>query len=197
MQYFLQAVIKMNNTIKKESNTSAWIEGLAVQKNKIITICLLVLVMGFMWFKVLTGKNDIPASAKASSSQTKVEEIKEPQITYIQLPFIKGRNDIISRDIFSDIEFTGFNSSGSNPVISENGENDIQNAAKELKLDAILSGDDPEAFINDKLVKKDEIIKVEKNKKIYEFVVVNISRNTVELRCSQTVVALTLEENGM
>lgn len=187
----------MSNPIKKESNSSAWIEGLAVQKNKIITVCILLSVMGSMWFKVLTGKNGAPASASANAKQTKVEKTKDPVISYVQLPFIQGRNDTISRDIFSDSNFTGFNNGANETVISENGENDIQIAAKELKLDAILSGDNPEAFINDKLVKTGEIIKVEKNNKVYEFVVVNISRNTIQLKCSQTVVALTLAEDGM
>jgi hypothetical protein len=61
-----------------------------------------------------------------------------------------------------------------------------------LKLDAIVLGENPQAFINDVLVSQGDKFVVEEADRKYEFIVVTIRQDTVFMRCQNAEITLKL-----
>ena len=94
----------MDQKIKNSgSRQNRIFEQLAAEKKKTITAICLIAVMAFMWVRVLGGKTGDEAqaaltNATAANKQSNSEPLK---ITYIDLPVVKGRNDVLNRDFFA------------------------------------------------------------------------------------------------
>ena len=167
-------------------------------KKKAIVAFGLILVMAFMWVKVLSGKKNVQA-ANAAPQQTQAKDAGEFEISYIQLSNVDGRNDILTRDVFDSGQWVGFKTKGGNEYVATgfdtkySGDQNqmagtIKRVAEELKLEAILGGDLPQAFINNKLLSVGQTLTVPHNDRPYEFEVVRINENEVELKCFDLIV---------
>ncbi len=103
----------MKENMKNDTNGVGRILGhLAAEKKKAgIALCLIA-VMAVMWVKVLTNKGPQSAQAAPTLAQTEVEEqIKDAmKITYLNLPIVPGRDDLISRDFFASAGGPGLTS---------------------------------------------------------------------------------------
>jgi len=151
-----------------------------------IAACLLVLML-FMWVKVLAGKG--PAHTSASQSEgieSQLKKIKEAKaieerikIEYVELPAIEGRHNVLKRDFFS----TGpVENKSKVEVVNNNKDKDVSGLNKKLSLEAIEMGTVPQVFINGKLLGIGEILKVADGEQIYEFEIKAISENEVKLK---------------
>lgn len=151
-----------------------------------IAACLLVL-MSFMWVKVLAGKG--PAQTSASQSEgieSQLKKIKDAKaieesikIEYVELPAIEGRHNVLKRDFFATVS----NENKSKiEVVNNNQGTDVSGLSKKLSLEAIEMGQTPQAFINGKLLGIGEILKVAEGKRTYEFEIITISENEVKLK---------------
>lgn len=166
-------------------------------KKKAIVAAGLLLVMAFMWIKVFSGKKNVQA-AKAASQQEQTQEQPEFEISYITMPNISGRNDNLSRDIFDCDQWSGFKVKGGKRVgtgfdIKQDGNGSqmaktVKRVAEGLRLEAILGGDLPQAFINSKLLSVGQRLVIPYKGQPYEFEVIRISENEVELRCYDLIV---------
>ena len=175
---------------------------LAAEKKKSIVALCLIAVMAFMWVRVLGRKT--PETAEAALRQEeaglKGESNSELKISFIELPKVKGRNDVLTRDFFAAGEWRGFlrdgewGSSGGIEevsVVSTGGsEETVRRVAEKLKLQAILLGDDPQVFINDKLLSVGDKLLVRDGVDTYECEVVGIEENTVFIRCGEVEITL-------
>jgi hypothetical protein len=182
---------------------------LAAERNKTIVGLCLVIVMGVMWIRVLTGRKT-PANALADlgPEQTAVTVQTEPRkkLVFVELPNIEGRNDVLVRNFFSAKQWEVFvrNEDGRSSfgkevsmVVGNNSEEylnreTILQVAKLLRLAVIELGERPQAFINDTLLSVGEKLLVEYEGNSYEFTVVAIDGNEVLLTCQGVEIEMKL-----
>lgn len=194
--------------IKNCLNQFGWLGG---DRKKIILAAGLIMVMFLMWGKVLLRKKDGSASVElmlAASQNMNLQQDRGRKISYIKLPLIEGRNDVLKTDFFNPGEWEGFElvdktedwSKQSNVTVKGAGSNDfkkenIYRVAKKLQLEAIVMGENPEAFISDKLVSTGDVLKIRHNAGIYEFRVTKIGKSKVELICEDMIFTMQMAQS--
>ena len=178
---------------------------LAVQKKKTVLALCLITLMAFMWIRVLTKRAPQAAEAGLLAGQMDVETQSEPEliISFIELPQAAGRNDVITRDFFASDGWQDFvdreerKSTGVEEVdiISKEGDQEvIRRVAEKLNLEAIVSSENPLAFINDKVLRVGDKLLVGDGADKYECEVVEIKENTVVMRCRESRITLKLTQ---
>ena len=178
---------------------------LAVQKKKTVLALCLITLMAFMWIRVLTRKAPQAAKAGLLAGQMDVETQSEPElkISFVELPQAAGRNDVITRDFFDSdgwqdfVDGQGRKSTGVEEVdiISKEGDQEvIRRVAEKLNLEAIVLSENPQAFINDKLLSVGDKTLVGDGTNRYECEVVEIKENTVVMRCRESRITLKLTQ---
>jgi hypothetical protein len=186
-----------------DNSVSKLIYHLTADKKKAVFACCLVVLMLFMWVKVLIKKG--PASASASPVNTAVAtspkaSTKTPaKVTYIELPTISGRHDAMERDFFDSKSWQEFLSrnGGTNEgreISKASSSLDIKTVAQKLKLEAIWMGNVTQAYINNTSLKVGDKLPVSEGSKKYEFEVISIGQNDVVVRCEDTEVLLKLSQ---
>ena len=156
---------------------------LAAEKKKTVTALCLIALLIFMWVRVLGKKTPVTAAAsqrKENVDQDVLGSNVELKISFIELPKVPGRNDVLTRDFFAADGWRNFIGNEKNPgnEVSVKGgiEEDVKRAAKLLKLEAIVIGSDgnPQAFINGKLLSVGDKLIVRDGADKYEYEVVGI-----------------------
>ncbi len=172
-----------------------FIKQLTADKKKSITAICLIVVMAFMWIRMFTEKK--PEAAKAGRSETKMtneQSVAELKMSFVELPNIKGRNDVLARDYFSFSE-KGLNASNEVKVVSDekgSREKVVRRIAERLRLEAIGFGQKPQAFINDKLLSIGDKLFIKDGGNKYECEIVEIEENNVLIRCGESLIILKL-----
>lgn len=176
---------------------------LAAEKKKTVIAVCLIIVMVFMWVRVIGRKGPQSANAADAAEVTEGQMNSESKISFIELPKVAGRNDVLTRDFFAVGDWWDFvrdregNSSGAEAVsvVSRDGsEETIRRAAAKLKLEAIVLGENPQAFINDKLLSVGDKLSVRDGIDTYECEVTKIEGNIVLIRCGGAEVTLRLTQ---
>jgi len=178
---------------------------LAVQKKKTVLALCLITLMAFMWIRVLTRKAPQAAKAGLLAGQMDVEtqSERELKISFVELPQAAGRNDVITRDFFDSggwqdfVDGQGRKSTGVEEVdiISKEGDQEvIRRIAEKLNLEAIVLSENPQAFINDKLLSVGDKLLIGDGVDKYECEVVEIKENTVVMRCREARITLKLTQ---
>ena len=176
----------------------------AGKKKTAIAVCLIT-VMVFMWVRVLGRKG--PQSANAAVVAQEVTEVQtkpELKISFMKLPKVEGRNDALTRDFFAVSSWRDFmRGEEEKPIDDGRGMIDDRRDGSEetsgriagkLKLEAIVLGENPRAFINDKLLSVGDKLFVGDGINTYECEVAEIKENTVFMRCGETEVTLRLTQ---
>jgi hypothetical protein len=176
---------------------------LAADKKKTVVAFGLIGVMVFMWVRVLMRKS--PGSVEAATGARQVsgeptEQDSEVQISFVELPKTPGRNDMLTRDFFDPEGWRHFrDSQGRSPgavqvnIVSKNGSDQMaRRIAAKLRLIAIWTQDNPQAFINDTSLSAGEKLTVKDGDNTYECEVTAIEENTVHLRCGEAEIELKL-----
>ncbi len=201
--------IQMRRNIGKSSNgAKRIINHLAAEKKKTMLAVCLVLLMAFMWVRVFFRKTTAVEGAVVSG-QTQEENSSNPvlKVSFIELPEVVGRNDVITRNFFASNGWKSFNGREKNVVSIEEVnvvpgdvmEKVIKKVVQKLKLEAIWIGENPRAYINDKVHSIGDTLFVSEGADKYECEVVAIEDNTVVIRCGNAEVKLKLTkdiENG-
>ncbi|MDO8303427.1 MAG: hypothetical protein Q7T18_09310 [Sedimentisphaerales bacterium] len=178
-------------------------KNLMAEKKKIIIASLLIGVMAVMWGRIFFKKDGVPAAATAMAIQAAaVEETpSQPKVkmTYVELPQVKGRNDTLARDVFAAGGWQGLVAVANNAPQSTHrvkssheqlSDRVNEMIGKELRLDAILSGKNPQAYVGGTLVSPGGKLIVKQEGENYEFRVVAIRENEVVLVCKGVQVKL-------
>ena len=177
---------------------------LAEKKKTVLALCLITL-MAFMWVRVLTRKAPQAAEAGRLAEQMDVETQSEPElkITFVELPQVAGRNNEISRDFFTSEGWKWF-SDKEGPksvgveevsIVSTNSDQEvIKKVAEKLKLEAIVSGKNPLAFLNNEVLRVGDKMLVSDGTDKYECEVVEITENKVVMRCREAVMTLKMTQ---
>jgi preprotein translocase subunit YajC len=197
---------------QKVTNHSGLARGLmgqlAAEKKKAVTTLCLILVMAFMWLRVLT--KNAPEASQASlitgqlNSQDQVSQ--ELNVSFIELPKVAGRNDVITRDFFTSNGWRYFGNGQKEKavieevnIVSKNGNEEvIRKVAEKLKLEAtVVLGTNPRAYINDKVVSVGDKVLIRDGIDTYECEVIEIKENTVVIKCREAEVTLKLTQASM
>jgi len=196
----------MRNTGIKNTAAGKILDRLAEDKKKSVTALSLITLMVFMWIRVLTQK--APQSADASApktDQSKIDDVssEEYKVSFVELPKIAGRNDIIGRDFFASegwqhfVDKQGQKSDDIEEVsiYSKNGNEEvIRRVAGKLKLEAtIRMGGTYHALINGQERKVGETIPIGDGAKMYECEVIEISDNVVVIKCEEAEIRLSIK----
>lgn len=193
----------MEQNVKKTFNgANRFVSRLAAEKKKTVTAVCLIALMVFMWARVIGKK--VPVTAAASQRKENVGQDvsgsnEELEISFIELPKIPGRNDVLTRDFFAANGWRNFIRNKKNPGNKEDvsgveGANKeiVKGVAEKLNVGAIVIGLDgnPQAFINGKLLSVGDKLLVKDGGNKYECEVVGIEENMVVIKCLEAEITL-------
>lgn len=185
-----------SNGNKTISPVTALVNQFGAQKKKGFIATGLVLMMAFMWIRVLTG--DDPKSANAalkaqpkSETQTAKQQLK---VTFVELPSIAGRHDVLNRDFFRMDGGVFGSAKQASIVSSQGGQEGVRQVADRLRLEAISMGREPEAFINDRILKVGDKLNVKDGSKSYVCEIGAIKENVVIVRYEESEIELKLKQ---
>ena len=184
------------NSKNNNNGLGKLVNKLAAEKKKSIIAFCLIAIMAFMWIRVIGGKTPqageaaLLANAATAASEQKAEP--ELKVFFVELPNVKGRNDMLTRDFFV-VGSHGFGIEEIN-VASGGSEEKVRRIAGQLKLEAIDSGKNPQAFINDVLLKAGDKLSVKDGRSVYECEVVRIEKEAVLIRCGDSEITLKIEQ---
>ncbi|MCX5635715.1 MAG: hypothetical protein NTW55_07760 [Planctomycetota bacterium] len=182
------------NSKNNNNGLGKLVNKLAAEKKKSIIAFCLIAIMAFMWIRVIGGKTPQAGEAAVLANTATVEEKGEPELKvfFVELPNVKGRNDMLTRDFFV-AGGLGFGIEEVN-VASGGSEEKVRRIAGQLKLEAIDSGKNPQAFINDVLLKVGDKLSVKDGKSVYECEVIRIEKEMVVIRCGDSEITLKIEQ---
>lgn len=191
----------MKMSVRNSGNgTNRLVNRLAAEKKKTVTVICLIAVMVTMWTRVLSRK--LPATAVASLGHEIVSDggsNLELNISFIELPVVEGRNDVLTRDFFAVgdwQDFIGIREGKSLTedvnVVSKRNREEMKRVAEKLKLEAIGLDGNPQVFINSKLLSVGDTLFVEDGGNTYECEVVSIEENAVLMKCGEAEITLKL-----
>src|SRR4030042_5719062 len=182
------------------NGTNRLVSRLAVEKKKTITALCLIAVMVFMWARVLSNNTTETAAAgliRDNMAPDIAASNLEMSISFIELPKVAGRNDVLTRDFFAVADWNNFigNRQGNNltenvNVVSGNNKEVMKRVAEKLKLEAIGMDGNPQVFINGKLLSSGDKLLVIDGGNTYECEVVGIEENAVLIKCGESEITL-------
>lgn len=195
------------NVRNSDKGAKRFLGQLAAEKKKTVTALGLIAVMALMWIRVLSSKSPEAAEAQSTRGQVEAEDRPnpEPRMFFVRLPKVSGRNDVIARDFFASDGWRHFvggkgRSLAGVEVVSRSGSEEVvRKVAEKLKLQAIGLGENPRAFINNKMLSAGDKVLIGDGVDKYECEVVQIKENTVVVRYGEAEITLKLMqviENG-
>ena len=180
--------------------------SLAAEKKKAVAASCLIVVMAILWIRVLTNNGPETAEAVLTAEQLNVEDTSTQKlnVSFIKLPQVAGRNDIITRDFFTSNDWRQFKGDKKHNlavieevnVVSKNGNEEvIRKVAEKLKLEAIVVlGNNPRAYINNKVMSVGDNVPILDGIDTYECEVIEITENKVVIKCREAEVVLKLTQ---
>jgi hypothetical protein len=195
------------NVRNSDKGAKRFLGQLAAEKKKTVMALCLIAVMALMWIRVLSSKSPEAAEAQSTRGQVEAEDRPnpEPRMFFVRLPKVSGRNDVIARDFFASDGWRHFvggkgRSLAGVEVVSRSGSEEVvRKVAEKLKLQAIGLGENPRAFINNKMLSAGDKVLIGDGVDKYECEVVQIKENTVVVRYGEAEITLKLMqviENG-
>ncbi|MHC4212520.1 MAG: hypothetical protein ACYSWP_04000 [Planctomycetota bacterium] len=171
---------------------------LTADKKKAVAALCLIGLMVFMWVRVLTRK---PEGAEAGTSTPVINDsVSDPEailkVSFVDLPSIEGRHDVLARDFFASNNWRDFLSDKNSGVISvSNGSDELaRRIAATLQLNAIIAGSEGrnQVSINYALYSVGETIEIKQGEEVYKCEVIEIGDNRVLMRFRETQIELKL-----
>jgi len=180
-----------------------------MDEKKTVLAGALVLVMAVMWIRVLIGHKPGAAAAAGAPQAAPVAQNgpARSKTKMVELPRVPGRNDSIARDCFNVQEWAPVRQSAAAPntdtdpeipVVSPNHDEEVvRQVAQTLRLEAVsLRSENPQAFLNDRLLAVGDTLTVEQGSACLEFEVLQINENAVLMECNGIQLALKLAPVG-
>ncbi len=180
----------------------------ADRKKAVFALCLIVIML-VMWVRVFVKKKPHSAAAAVVSGWTAdgrsapgAEETGlQSRISFIELPKVKGRNDVLAKDFFAVKSWRDFvrgqggkfpGTGGADVSVRDGDQEVIRKIADRLELEAIETGRVPRAFINDTLLGVGDMLHIADGVNTYEYEVIRIEQGVVFIRCGQVEITLKL-----
>ena len=193
---------RMKQKTANVNNVKNMAARMSTEKKKVFIAVGLISVMAFMWVKVFLGKETATAAASITNtsvtSSAEHRNQKSAEIKYVSLEVIQGRNDRLKRDMFNVAGFEAFGLNKNPGFKGGIGNADLYGLETQirnkLKLNVIIMGDNPAAMIENKLVSVGDMLAVNYENKIYEFVVSEIKENEVVINFEDCTVSLKMSQ---
>ena len=186
-------MVTRQNTKTSNSAHSVVVKQLGADKKKtVVAICVLVLMV-FMWIRAFSKSDSDNVSASQHKEAVATESEKQLVISFVELPDVRGRNDILTRDIFtvrSWENFSGTASSGVSSLTAKGDEKRAKQIVSKLRLEAIEISDPPKVFINDRLLGIGDKLQISDAGSIFECEIMSIEKNRVFLKCMDIEIEL-------
>lgn len=158
---------------------------------KLILAISLLAVMAIMWIRVFIGGpktiSDADAVAVDNHDMQNSQEKDCLRLRYHSLPFVMGRDDVLSRDLFSRKPWKEKKDSrGGEPIVCSEeiaSDSDIAVGISDIlgsKLKAVLSGS--EAFIDDKFYHIGDVLEINYLDKYYKLKIADIEDESVTFK---------------
>ena len=190
----------------RNSNTGASriLNRLAEDKKKSVTALCLIAVMAVMWLRVLIRKAPDGAEAAPVTDQTSTKDVPREgyRVSFVELPKVAGRNDVIGRDFFASNGWRHFvDRQRRKPggiekvsIVSTNGNEEvIKRIAEKLNLEATIVGGTPWAFINGQPLNIGGKLSISDGADTYDCEVIDIKDNAVEIKCREAEIRLSIK----
>ena len=186
------------------------LDRLAADRKRTALAASLMLLMGFMWFRVLTGQKPGAVGAARQVPGAPQPSADEPlNARFFTLPNIPGRNDCIHKDFFSGEDWTPFrersSALGTAPpaqvqvTADDRAQEVAARIAQTLKLEAVLWSENPQensrAFINDQLLQVGDRLTAKDGTDIRKFEVLRIHEDSVLIGCNGAQLTLKLAQH--
>jgi hypothetical protein len=193
------------NAGNNSRGANRYINLLAAEKKKAVLALCLIVLMAFMWIKVLTKTSPKAANAELITeliNNMETQSETELKISFIELPRVAGRNDVVTRDFFASNGWQDF-VDGWGPkvgveeidIVSKDDDQEvIRRVAENLKLEAIVSSKIPLAFINNEVLRVGDKLFVSDGIDRYECEVVEIKENIVVMSCKESKITLKMTQ---
>jgi hypothetical protein len=181
---------------------------LTAEKKKTVVALSLIAVMALMWVRVLGRRTaegaeaamqqkniDVPASVMGSDTGR----------SFIELPVVEGRNDMLTRDFFASNGWRDFARGGEGRnsgakevnVVSKNGNEEVvKRIVARIRLQAILSAGNSQVFINDRLLSVGDKLPIREGNDVFDCEVIEIKENEVSIRFEEARITLRLARAG-
>jgi len=178
----------------------------AFERKKTVLALSLIILMIFMWVKLLNNKTPQRAgSLPVQQNDIGGNVAQASNVSFAELPKIKGRNDLLARDFFTVGNWQSFLNArqGQNAAnlrevnTTADGAKEISSRiAEKLKLEVIDWGKNPQAFINNRLLSMGDKLTVSDGSKLYECEVVKIWKDMVLMKCGHVEIKLKLAQTA-
>ncbi len=182
----------------------------ADKKKTVFALCLIAIML-VMWARVFAKKKPNSASAAVLSSDVVDGQSESDagradvrsRMSFIELPKVEGRNDVLSKDFFAVKSWRDFVSSqggkssgaeGADISVGEGDQEVVGKIADRLELEAIEMSAVPHAFINDELLGVGDRLQIADGVNTYECEVIRIEQGVVFIRCGQAEIELKLSD---
>jgi hypothetical protein len=195
------------NVRNKSFHSKRLVNQLAAEKKKAVMALCLIAVMALMWIRVLSKKAPEAAEAIITNEQVNAVEPSnaELNVSFIELPKVAGRHDVITRNFFDAGGWRHFiegqRKRGGFQEVSirstDGNEEIINKVAKKLKLGAIMVGENSRAYINGETIKVGDTIKISDGVGQFECDVVAIEENAVVVKCMEAEITLRLVQESV
>ncbi|MBN2312305.1 MAG: hypothetical protein JXM79_00155 [Sedimentisphaerales bacterium] len=197
----------MRRNVRHNGHRAKGLVGqLAAEKKKVVMALCLMGVMAFMWMRVLTKKSPEAAGAEiiAEPSSTSEPSNLELKITFIELPKVAGRHDVITRDVFASENWRHFldrqrqrnGFEEVNNFSQDVSEEVIKKLTEKLKLEAVMVSENPQACLNGNVIWVGSKMIIGEGADKFECEVVLIKENTVVMKCKEAEIILKLEKES-
>lgn len=188
-----------------KSGAERLISQLTADKKKLVVFLSLLGVMMFMWVKVFRIRANKETAEKPLPKIIKAETAKidaAPKLSYVDLPEVVGRHDVLKRDYFASngwYSFTGEPRDGTivdvedvSGASGKTGEEIIRRIAANLQLEVIGWDETPHAFINNRLLRVGDKLVVRDGADSFECQVLDIGKSAVSMNCGGRKLTLRL-----
>ena len=201
----------LKNTTKMK--TGPVTGGLQNISPKTMVMIALLAVMGILWGRVLLRGKSGPASASAAETdalqQTAQNDLPASvRIKPVSLPFLSGRNDTLSGDLFSAENWQAFDSKrkGQTPGVKVDASEDsvertlrlkLEKISKSLVLEAVIQdadGNPSQAFVDGKILSVGQTLTVQEGPDRYVLTLKKITENDVTFSWNKISIVLEMAE---
>ena len=193
----------MRNNLRNTNSANRLMSHLAAEKKKTAMAVCLIALMAFMWVRVFFRK--LPAAEGAEvTEQINVNNGPNStlKISFIELPKVVGRNDVITRNFFVSNDWQDFKGNRKNIISIEelnvvpgnDSEKAIRTIVEKIKLEAIVMGENAKTFINNKVLSVGDKLLISDGVDKYECEIVVIEENAVVIRCGEAEVKLKIKQ---
>ena len=189
----------MAKAVNNSNAQKATAAGMTAEKKKAAIALALVVLMVTLWVKNIMQKNAVQEAQALSLAQQSSTTPKEAKFSYLSLPQEQNRHNVLTRDIFAANRWKGFRYEGQGwgdnfSGGDEQGVDGIEQVVKEIDFGAIVIGAERKAFIEGNMLRVGQEFTFKYKHQSYEFKVLEIYDDKVELQCDDAVVIKKIEQ---